>query len=268
MKDFLKQILREEQNKTRGRSKIREYLQARILEVLQNNNYFNNWVFVGGTALRFLFSIPRFSEDLDFSLLKPGMDADFSKALKKIEKCFEHEGYEIRLKAKETKIVQSAFIQFRGLLYELDYSPHHDEAVSIKIEIDTNPPLGATSTFSIVRKYVTLNLHHHDKASLFAGKLHALLTRKYTKGRDVYDLFWYLTDRHWPAPNCEFLQNALKQTGWNRDPVTDQNWKTIISHKLKQLNWNTVINDVKPFLEKSEELNFLTPENFEKMITL
>lgn len=61
-----------------------------------------------------------------------------------------------------------------------------------------------------------LNLLHYDKSSLLAGKLHAVLTRKYTKGRDLYDLMWYLSDPTWPAPNLIQLNNALKQTGWNK----------------------------------------------------
>ena len=74
----------------------------------------------------------------------------------------------------------------------------NSEVISIKVEIDSNPPTGAKLETSIIRKHCLLNLQHYDKSSLLAGKLHALSTRKYTKGRDVYDLMWYLSDRTWP----------------------------------------------------------------------
>jgi len=67
---------------------------------------------------------------------------------------------------------------------------------------------------TVIRRHVVLQLQHHDRASLLAGKLHAILQRPYLKGRDLYDLAWYLSDREWPAPNLEYLNNALLQTGW------------------------------------------------------
>jgi hypothetical protein len=86
--------------------------------------------------------------------------------------------------------------------------------LAVKIEVDTHPPQGAGLETSLVRLHVLLNLNHHDKASLLAGKLHDLLQRPYLKGRDLYDLIWYLSARDWPAPNLTLLNNALTQTGW------------------------------------------------------
>ena len=70
-------------------------------------------------------------------------------------------------------------------------------------------------TTTIVRRYQTLHLQHHDRATLLAGKLHAILQRPYPKGRDVNDLLWYLSDPAWPEPNLVMLNNALQQTGWD-----------------------------------------------------
>jgi hypothetical protein len=89
------------------------------------------------------------------------------------------------MKVNEQKTVSSAFIRFSGLLYELDMSPHPSQTLSIKIELDTNPPTGAMTESPLIRRPVTLNLYHHDKASLLAGKLHALLCRSWVKGRDL-----------------------------------------------------------------------------------
>jgi hypothetical protein len=121
------------------------------------------------------------------------------------------------------------------------------------VEIDTNPPLGAEVASTVVRRHVTLNLRHHDKASLLAGKLHAVLARRYTKGRDIYDLIWYLSDRTWPGPNIELLSNALKQTGWDGLEVTPANWRTLVSHRVEALQWKQIIRDVEPFLERNED---------------
>ena len=72
---------------------------------------------------------------------------------------------------------------------------------------------------TVIRRHLLLNLQHHDQASLLAGKLHAILQRKYLKGRDIYDLLWYLSNPNWPAPNFEMLNHALQQTGWEGDRV-------------------------------------------------
>jgi hypothetical protein len=73
----------------------------------------------------------------------------------------------------------------------LKLSPHHDEVLAVKIEVDTIPPRGAGLATSLIRRHVLLNLQHHDQASLLAGKLHAILQRPSLKGRDLYDLAWY-----------------------------------------------------------------------------
>lgn len=116
-------------------------------------------------------------------------------------------------------------------------SPQRSQALSIKLELDTNPPVGARIETTVVRRHVTLNLYHHDKSSLLAEKLHAILSRPWAKGRDLFDLAWYLADRTWPTPNLEFLNAALQQTGWTGPVLTAANWRTELSHRLDQLDW-------------------------------
>jgi len=261
MKEFLRQILDGVENQILGRCIMREYLQVRLLQSLQDRGAFNTWVFQGGTALRFLYSMPRFSEDLDFALVKPGMKDNFHENLANSRKVFQSENYDSNIKVKETKTVKSAFVRFRGLLFEFGLSAHESEALSIKVELDTNPPLGATISSAVVRRHVTLNLRHHDKASLLSGKLHAVLTRRYVKGRDIYDLIWYLSDRTWPAPNIELLNNALKQTGWDGPEVTLKNWQHLVCQRVETFKWEQVLEDVRPFLERGEDIALLTKEN-------
>ncbi len=260
MKDYIKQLIADKHGSLLKTLTVREYLQARILQTLQDSGIFLNWVFHGGTALRFLFSIPRFSEDLDFSLVKPDTQPFFRKVLQKIKNIFEGENYSLTIKLSEKKPVVSAFIRFSGLLYEMGLSPHQSQVVSIKIELDTNPPPGANFSTTIVRHHVTLNLFHYDKASLFAGKLSAILIRLYTKGRDLYDLVWYLSDKSWPQPNLNLLNERLKQSGWAGPTLAAQNWKDILADRLSAIDWAQAQKDVQPFLEREKDIDLVTKE--------
>lgn len=102
--------------------------------------------------------------------------------------------------------------------------------------------------------------------SLLAGKLHAVLQRTFTKGRDIYDLLWYLSDPACPEPNLTLLNNALLQTNWQGDVLTSNNWREQVLHKLKMINWSSVVEDVRPFVERGFDLKLLTLANFERLL--
>jgi predicted nucleotidyltransferase component of viral defense system len=261
MKDYLIDRLRGLPTSVHGRNLTREYLQARILGSLQRIGAMIPLAFHGGTALRFLYATARYSEDLDFTLEHAHSKYDFRTYLRAIRAELSAESYPVELKVNDRRVVHSAFIRFRGLLYELGLSPHRDEVLSIKLEVDTNPPAGVTLTTSVVRRHITLQLHHHDPASLLAGKLHAVLQRSYTKGRDIYDLLWYLSDPNWPAPNLVLLNNALQQTGWPGDELNMDNWREIVRNRLQTLAWERIVTDVRPFLEAEGDADLLTREN-------
>ena len=208
MKDHLFQLV-QAAGPLQGRNILREYLQARILDALQRAGAMMPLAFQGGTSLRFLFALPRYSEDLDFTLEGDLASYDLRAYLAAIRAEFTREGYEVGLGLNDRRTVHRAIVRFRGLLYEAGLSPHQNEALTVQIDIDTNPPAGAVLETRLVRRHVTLRLQHHDRASLLAGKLHAILQRPYTKGRDLYDLIWYLSDRTWPAPNLSLLNAAF-----------------------------------------------------------
>ena len=260
MKDHLRQLASTAETNQIRICLVREYLQARILESLQDSGVFLRWAFVGGTALRFLFGIPRFSEDLDFSLIIPGKDISFKQAVERVNRAFEREGYTIHIKVNEKRTVFSAWVGFPGLPREINISSHPAQVLSIKLELDTNPPAGAHIENSIVRRHVTLNLCHYDKPSMFAGKIHAVLSRSWAKGRDLYDLVWYLADRTWPAPNLDLLNAALKQTGWKGPRLTGSNWRKHLRYRIKSLDWEKARADVKPFLERKSDLDLVKKE--------
>jgi hypothetical protein len=266
MKDYLADLVRNSQSPAQGQNLVREYLQARILESLQRSGAMVPLAFHGGTALRFLYSIPRYSEDLDFALEQPGSNYRFRDYLKAIQNDFTAEGYNLQVKVSDQKTVHSAFVRFYGLLYQLKLSAQPDQALSIKIEVETNPPSGAGLDITIVRRHVTLRLQHHDRPSLLAGKLHAFLQRGYAKGRDLYDLIWYLSDPDWPGPNLTLLRNALAQTGWAGPVPEAGSWRQILCERLKNLDWKAVPADVRPFLERTREIELLTPDNLLQLL--
>ena len=145
-------------------------------------------------------------------------------------------------------------------------SPHPDQVLMVKVEVDTNPPAGAVVTTSVVRRHIMLHTQHHDRASLLAGKLHAVLQRPYLKGRDVYDMLWYLSDPAWPAPNFTMLNNALQQTGWTGGCITEHNWREAVRHRIRAVEWDQVVADARPFLEPAANLDILTIENIFRLL--
>jgi predicted nucleotidyltransferase component of viral defense system len=271
MKEQIRYLIGKQASSVDAALVIREYLQARILEVLQRSGAFQDWAFLGGTALRFLYRLPRFSEDLDFSRTvasgpTAAVQMEFRKHTDSIRRVLEAETYTVELHLRPENTVQSAFIAFPGLLHELGLSPHREQKLSIKIEVDTNPPAHAVLDRTLVRTHVFLNLQHYDKASLLAGKLHALLSRPYTKGRDVYDLMWYLSDPGWPEPNLRLLEAALVQSGNAVQGTLEGSWRQRIAQRLEAMDWHQVLADVRPFLENSHELELLTRGNLHGLL--
>ena len=260
MKAILMDLLADQPDGFQARSTAREYLQARILLALQDHGAFTDWAFLGGTALRFLYRLPRYSEDLDFSLATPGADARFERLMHAVRNDLAAEAYAVEVTLRTRAAVAIGMVRFRGLLHEAGLSPHAAEVLRIRVDVDTNPPAGATTETRLIRRFGMLNLLHYDRASLFAGKLHAVLARGYTKGRNLYDLAWYLADPEWPAPNLTLLNNALRQTGWTGPAATPDTWRELIADRLGSVDWQAAREDVSPFLERAEEVRLVSGE--------
>jgi len=232
-----------------ARHLVHEYLQAHILQSLEHVGAMDTLAFHGGTALRFLYDIPRYSEDLDFTLECHPELYDFRAYLQQIKEYLSSEEYTLDFKINDKRIVHKAFVRFRGLLHGLGLSHHPSEVIAVKLEVDTNPPAGAILAHTSLERYVPLNLQHHDRASLFAGKLHAVLQREYVKGRDIFDLWWYLSQQGWPEPNLVQLNHALEQSGWTDELLTPENWRDYVRLRIEQIEWKEdVIKDVQRFM--------------------
>ena len=264
---YLKTQIEEALTVETQRGIVREYLQMRILQSLQNAGAMIPLAFHGGTALRILYQLPHYSEDLDFALERhPEEQYNFRKYLLAIQRDLEAETYDVEIKLSDQKVVHSAFVRFRGLFHQLGISPHQTEVLAIKLEIDTNPPAHAELNTSFVEHHVPVHLQHHNQASLLAGKLHAILQREYVKGRDWYDLFWYLHQPHWASPNIEMLNDALSQSHWTRGAVTGDNWKSFVLERLISLDWDRVTDDVQRFLIVQGELRKFKKATLENLL--
>ncbi|OGS22920.1 MAG: hypothetical protein A2252_07525 [Elusimicrobia bacterium RIFOXYA2_FULL_39_19] len=261
MKDYVLELVSKKSGLNTKLNTMREYLQAYVLRILHDEGVFRSTSFVGGTALRFLYDLPRFSEDLDFSSTKNNKDYSFLDLIKKIKEEFTHAGYEVAVSYNDKKTVQHAFIKFKGLMHEAAISPFKDQHFSIKLEIDTNPPVGAVLKPYIVNKYFPLSFLSYDNASLFSGKVHAVLCRKYTKGRDFFDLGWYLSKWKDLVPNFGLLNNALVQTDWKGEIPNPENWRLLLRDAVNKTDWSKVKKDVENFLENESDIKVFTKEN-------
>jgi len=267
VKERLRGILQGTGGGPAARNLAREFLQASILAALQRAGAMVPLAFQGGSALRFLHSIRRYSEDLDFALERAGAGYDFRACVEAVRADMRREGYGVDLaRVSDQRAVHSAFVRFPGLLHELGLSGHREEALSVRLEVDARPPSGAALETTVVRRHVLLRIQHHDRGSLLAGKLHAILQRPYPKGRDFYDLVWYLSDPAWPPPNLVLLNNALAQTGWTKAPLSETSWVAAVRARLEAVRWEALAADVRPLLEVAEDRALLTRETITSLL--
>ncbi|MFC1543925.1 nucleotidyl transferase AbiEii/AbiGii toxin family protein [Gemmatimonadota bacterium] len=260
-------ILAEANRPDQAHNLAREYLHVRILQGLQRCGAMVPLAFHGGTALRLLYRTPRFSEGLDFALERPEEGPfELKSCVERIQRLLDREGYKVLTTVDGDQTVQKAWIRFAGLPYELGLSSHPTQHLAVKIEVDTRPPAGAGLATTLIRRFVPLHLQHHDRPSLLAGKIAAVLLRSWTKGRDLFDLFWYLGDRDWPDPNVLLLANAFRQQGDPEADIVGESWIEMLLQKISTLDWRAVHNDVSPFLERPESAELFTQQNLLRLL--
>jgi hypothetical protein len=250
-----------------GLNVLREYLQSRILGQMQETGAFVPLAFMGGTALRFLYGIGRFSEDLDFTLERDREGFAFRDMLERVDSGLRREGYDVRVKVNDAKTVAKADLGFGGLLFEAGLSAHPDEVLWVKLEVDTDPPAGAGLSVTTVDRFGLLRLQHHDVSSLFAGKIAAVLAREYTKGRDLWDLMWYLSQTPRLEPTAILLRNALLQTAPALAEETSRDWRAALRLRLETVDWDDARRDVAPFLEQSRDIALIEHSTFTGLLT-
>ncbi len=264
MIELLKKEISSEPSGEMKVNRLRELLQILCLKILHDKGYFSKMAFVGGTALRILYDMRRFSEDMDFSVIdKEGYN--FSEIVSTLTRELMLNGLTLTSKNKVTKTVQNSMLKFGGLLKVLGLSGLADQNVSIKVEVDSNPPSGWHIENTVINKMYMFNITHLDLPSLYATKLHACFFRKYIKGRDYYDLVWYLGKKI--KPNYPLLNNAIKQTQGDFPQLTDGNIRDFLLEKISKIDFDFIKKDVERFLEDKSELKLFEPSLISKAIT-
>ena len=244
-------------------NRLRETLQLLCLKILYDKDFLSKIAFVGGTALRVLYDMRRFSEDLDFSVINR-KGYDFTELISSLRREFKLYGLEMKVKTKTFNTVQSSMLKFPALLNAMGLSAFENQNLSIKIEVDSNPPSGWQIETTVINKIYVLNLTHFDLPSLFATKLHACFFRRYVKGRDFYDLMWYIGKKI--KPNYDLFNNAIEQTQGVSLNLGDKNIKDFILEKVSKIDFKTVREDVERFLEDKSELKLLEQSVVSKSI--
>ena len=285
MKDIALQVARE--RPSLGLHALREYIQNYVLWLMQREGLNTRLFFMGGTALRFLWHIGRFSEDLDFSAGTDWEPEEFTGAMRKIKSGLAAAGYDVYLHLGKEKTVQRAVFRFAELLAELGLVGRREQKLSVALEIDTQPPGGATGTKTLVNVHIPVLIQHHDLPSLLAGKAAAILTREYIKGRDYFDLFWFLSK--WPElePNPLMFRNALAQErnavregtgegapisrgaidGTSESRIGQElHWRALLSRAVSEARWNIIETDVRAFIEDPDSLLAFTQENLLRLL--
>lgn len=254
---------------------MKEIIQEIVICGLSRGGFFNEAAFYGGTALRIFYGLNRFSEDLDFALLKPNKDFDLSKYFPFIEKEVQAYGLNLSITEKEkTKDsnIMSAFLKGDTKEHILMFFPNENmqnttslKNIKIKFEVDINPPSGAKYDL----KYKLLPSPHqvklYDEASLFAGKIHAILCRNWnyrTKGRDLYDYIFYLSKNI--SVNLELVKEKLIDSNVlkGNDNFDINVLKEMLTNKFNEINYNDAKEDVIAFIEDKDSLNLWTKEFF------
>jgi len=244
------------------RNALKEIAQEVALCGLSRGGFFDKAAFYGGTALRIFYGLDRFSEDMDFSLIKPDTDFDLSRYFDVLKEELYSVGLEMSVEGKNKQhnsSVQSAFLKGNTLKHLLKIVPSkhmplpipNNEILKIKFEVDTNPPDFATyeSKYRLLPSPYRVQLY--DKPSLFAGKLHALLCRNWknrVKGRDFYDFVWYVSQN--TSVNLPHLQKRMEQTGhWkSAQALTFDKLKKQLKERFSTVDFDEAARDVRPFI--------------------
>jgi len=238
---------------------IKEILQDIALYGLWRADFFEVAGFQGGTSLRILYRMTRFSEDLDFILKVPDPEFAWPVYLQGMLDCFEEFGLksEVLNKSRMDQRVKKALIKDNSICNQLNLSFFRDnprQTQKIKLEIDVDPPAGSGFEYSYLDFPLDFEVCHQDLSSNFSLKIHALLCRQYLKGRDWYDFSWYIKQS--VQVNLPHLHAALFQWGPWANQKIDLNIKWLkheLTRKAARIDWQTAATDVQRFLRPSEQ---------------
>ena len=244
------------------RNAIFEVNQQIILAGLYNGGFFNEAAFYGGTCLRIFHGLQRFSEDMDFSLLAPNEDFDFTKYFQPIIDQFALVDRNVEIKKKDKKNfgkVESAFLKDNTDVYDITFQT--EKSIKIKIEVDTQPPMSFHTEQKLLLLPESFMTRCFTLPCLYAGKMHALVYRAWknrVKGRDWYDFEWYV--RHNVPLNFTHLHERALQ--FNNEDITKESFLEKLNEHLATTDINQVKADVLPFIRNPKEMAIWSNDYF------
>ena len=232
-----------------------EVMQCIALAGLQRGGFFQHAAFYGGTCLRIFHNLPRFSEDMDFSLVEKRDDIHLENYFPAIIEEFKLAGHEVSIVKKEKKTfgrVESAFLKDNTEAYDIKFQTK--KTVKVKIELDVNPPLAFETEQNRLLMPYTFMTRCFTLPDLYAGKMHALVYRAWQrriKGRDWYDFEWYV--RHQIPLDYRHLQERIREFGG--EAVDKESFMQLLREKLSTADIELVKQDVAGFLDNPQELD-------------
>lgn len=244
---------------------LREVMQEIALAGLNRGGFFEKAAFYGGTCLRIFHGLPRFSEDLDFSLLKPDASFSFEPYFKTLREEFSAFGFEVEIAEKQktaTTDIASAFLKKSSSIYDLQVAGQ--KAMKIKFEVDTDPPLGFATEEKLLIQPYSFYVKCFSLPDLFAGKMHALLYRKWknrVKGRDWFDFEWYVR-RGCQLNLAHFCERARQSGDLESATLQQEEFVALLQARIRTLDVDSARQDVVRFVKDSAALNIWSQDYF------
>lgn len=264
------------QNNEERENAIKEIIQEIALAGLSRGGFFEKAAFYGGTCLRIFYGLNRFSEDLDFALLKKDPSFKLTDYFPTLKKEFSSYGIEINVLEKgknSNSEIQSAFIKGNTLILMMSFFPTNDDTrkiisnqmIKIKFEVDTDNPEGGITETKFRMLPAPYEVKVFDESTLFAGKIHAIICRNYkshVKGRDYYDYLFYIGKGS--RFNLTYLESKLKNTGAiaQKEKLTLEKVKEMLKMRFEIIDYASAKDDVSNFVNDKNILKLWKKELF------
>lgn len=265
-------------NKDELNQAFREIMQEITLAGLYRSSFFEKGAFYGGTALRIFHGLDRFSEDLDFTLLASYEDFSLANYLKAVENEFTSLGINVTIKEKDKSIetnIESAFLKSETIWKELILEAavpglglEQKPCIKVKIEVDTKPPLGFSTEEKLLLRPFSFYVKCLSIQDLFAGKMHALLYRKWknnVKGRDWYDFEWYIKKRI-PIHLNHFKLRALDSGDLKDEKLSKEEFKQLIHQRIENVDLKMAKSDIVRFIKDPHLIDIWSKKYFHDLV--
>ena len=255
-------------NAADDRNATHEVMQQIALAGLARGGFFEKAAFYGGTCLRILHGMRRFSEDMAFSLLEPDLSFRFEDYFPAVVEEFKLAGKDVEIKMKhkgQPSAIESAFLKETSDVFDIGFTT--EKRLKVKIEVDIDPPPKFNTEMKTVVSPRTCWVRSYDLPGLFAGKVSAALFRKWknrVKGRDWYDVAWYLS-KHVPLDLVHLIERA-KESEPDADVSTPEKLLAAFDAKIESIDFDGAKLDVEPYLKDKSELDIWSRDFFHQMV--